>query len=355
MVKDLEEAKRVLAETIADLKQKHFKRDIEISIEKLREQLLVRLLPLFEKGQMSRDEFIAAIRSVKITVPDIKLPSITLKPEIHVPEIKLPDITIPEITVPPVKVPKSAVTVNMPTKALTNEIRAVRRAISEQKPVTDRFEIPEYTRNKPIPAILVDELGKPWSPLTGASRAIANMIRNDGNLIAGFGSGTSETALRVVNATDFATSVSVSGFTSSVATVPTNAAGLEYDSDNPAPVTFSGSVEVKQVSGFIDSVNVVSFATGTATLTDVTSSTTSVTIIASNSSRKGAMIYNDSNRSLYIKLGGTASSTSGSSPAFTTRLLAGSYYELPQHPIYTGVIDGIWDTDSGWARVTEMT
>src|SRR3990167_6670454 len=47
--------------------------------------------------------------------------------------------------------------VTMPTKALTNEMRAVKKAISTQQTVIDR-DIPEYTRNKPIPAMLVNEL-----------------------------------------------------------------------------------------------------------------------------------------------------------------------------------------------------
>lgn len=88
----------------------------------------------------------------------------------------------------------------------------------------------------------------------------------------------------------------------------------------------------------------------TATLSNVASSATSVTILAANTSRKGAAIYNDSTQILYVKLGTTASTTS-----HTVQMAAGTYYELPAPNIYTGRIDGIWASANGSARVTELT
>ena len=86
----------------------------------------------------------------------------------------------------------------------------------------------------------------------------------------------------------------------------------------------------------------------TATLSNVASSAASVTILASNAGRKGAIIYNDSVKALYLKFGATASLTS-----FTAKLLAGDTYEVPFG--YTGVIDGIWASVNGDARITELT
>lgn len=86
----------------------------------------------------------------------------------------------------------------------------------------------------------------------------------------------------------------------------------------------------------------------TATRSDVTSVAASATILASNASRKGAIIYNDSNKSLYLKFGTTATVTD-----FTTLLRAGDQYEVPFG--YTGRIDGIWSAANGAARVTELT
>ncbi len=87
----------------------------------------------------------------------------------------------------------------------------------------------------------------------------------------------------------------------------------------------------------------------TATLANVSSSATNVTLQASNSSRRGLSIFNDSSDILYVKFGATASSTS-----FTVKMLPGSYYEMPT-PVYTGIVDGIWSVATGSARMTEIT
>ena len=85
----------------------------------------------------------------------------------------------------------------------------------------------------------------------------------------------------------------------------------------------------------------------TATLTNVSSSVTNVTLLSSNASRKMATIFNDSTTNLFVKFGATASATS-----FTVKIALGGYYELPI-PVYTGQIDGIWDVANGSARITE--
>jgi hypothetical protein len=91
---------------------------------------------------------------------------------------------------------------------------------------------------------------------------------------------------------------------------------------------------------------------GTATLSNVASSATNVTVLAANASRKAAALYNDSTSAVNVKFGATASSTS-----YTVRMLAGAYYELPvsNGVVYQGIIDGIWDSANGSMRVTELT
>lgn len=97
----------------------------------------------------------------------------------------------------------------------------------------------------------------------------------------------------------------------------------------------------------------VEFASpGSATLTNVSTSTTSVQLLAA-SSRKGACIANDSSAILYIKFGSTATTTS-----YTVALapaVAGipSYYEV--HKDYSGRIDGVLSTGTGVARITVLT
>jgi len=102
---------------------------------------------------------------------------------------------------------------------------------------------------------------------------------------------------------------------------------------DPLPVT--GTVAVTQRAG-------------TSTLSNVTSSVTSVTVLAANPSRRGAYIYNESTAVLYLALAGTASVT-----AYTVALAPGDLYELPT-PAYTGLLSGVWASADGFARVTEV-
>ena len=86
----------------------------------------------------------------------------------------------------------------------------------------------------------------------------------------------------------------------------------------------------------------------TATLSNVSASVTSVTLLAGNASRRRVVIVNDSTSKLYVKFGATASASS-----YTYLLAAGDTYESPVLDKYTGVIDGIWVSANGAARITE--
>ncbi len=88
----------------------------------------------------------------------------------------------------------------------------------------------------------------------------------------------------------------------------------------------------------------------TSALSNVSSSATSVTLLASNANRLNATIFNDSTQVLYVKFGATASTTS-----YTVQIAANGYYELPNGNTYTGIIDGIWASANGNARITELT
>ncbi|MEH2305419.1 hypothetical protein [Nostoc sp.] len=78
---------------------------------------------------------------------------------------------------------------------------------------------------------------------------------------------------------------------------------------------------------------------GVATPTSVSASTTMQTLIADNSNRKGATIWNYSNGPLCIDFNNSVSKTS-----FAYKISAGGYYEIPFG--YTGIVSGIWD-DTG--------
>lgn len=80
----------------------------------------------------------------------------------------------------------------------------------------------------------------------------------------------------------------------------------------------------------------------------VSVTTSNLTVLASNSSRKGATIYNESGAIAYVKLGATASTTS-----YTIQIIIGAYYEVPYG--YTGIIDGITSSGTAVLRISELT
>lgn len=89
----------------------------------------------------------------------------------------------------------------------------------------------------------------------------------------------------------------------------------------------------------------------TGTITSPALSTSSFTVLAANTARLGATVFNDSVNTLYLALASTASTTS-----FTVQIPAGGYYELPSDACgYTGIITGISTVASGNCRVTELT
>ena len=85
----------------------------------------------------------------------------------------------------------------------------------------------------------------------------------------------------------------------------------------------------------------------TGVSTTVGGSASSVTLLASNTARKAASIYNDSTAILYVKFGATASTTS-----YKVQLGPNEYFEFPQ-PCYSGIVDGIWASATGNARISE--
>lgn len=87
----------------------------------------------------------------------------------------------------------------------------------------------------------------------------------------------------------------------------------------------------------------------TVVATNIMAAGTSTELLASNVSRLGATIYNDSQSGLlYINLGASADSSD-----FVTKLLPLTYYELPFG--FTGQVNGIWSVLGGFARVCEFT
>jgi hypothetical protein len=136
---------------------------------------------------------------------------------------------------------------------------------------------------------------------------------------------------------------------SSVATQTTLASlltELQAKADLSETQPVSGTVTV----GALPATGALGHTTsGTAALTNVSSSASSVQLLASTAGRRMATIHNDSTAVLFLKYGSAASATS-----YTVKIPAGGYFEFP-HPVYTGRVDGIWDAANGAARITEST
>ncbi len=88
-------------------------------------------------------------------------------------------------------------------------------------------------------------------------------------------------------------------------------------------------------------------APAAAAHTSVASSASSVQLLAATA-RKGFTIFNDSTQVLYIKYGATASATS-----YLAQIAASGFYEDPWG--WNGVVDGIWASANGNARIVELT
>ena len=89
------------------------------------------------------------------------------------------------------------------------------------------------------------------------------------------------------------------------------------------------------------------FTVDTATISVVASSATNVTLASANTARQNITLYNGADKSCYVKMGATATSSS-----FTVKMVTNSYYEALE---YTGIIDGIWEAGpTGNMLVTEF-
>lgn len=108
-------------------------------------------------------------------------------------------------------------------------------------------------------------------------------------------------------------------------------------------VKVDGSAVTQPVSGTVTSTPEKA---SSVTIARVATSTTNATLLSSNSSRKKAVIVNDSNSILYVKYGTTATATS-----YTYKLQSDDTLEETN---YTGRIDGILDTGTGNAQTTDI-
>jgi len=217
---------------------------------------------------------------------------------------------------------------------------------------------------KPVaqPIYLVDASGNPISSFSGSISVTNPSVGTDGSAIPtsstllGGSDGTNLQPLQVDGSKNLKV-VQQGNVTEA------NSAAILADLATLAGAIVSSIVQSnnKQVNGTTISVNsgttdagtqrMVQGTAATGTKSNVVSNASSVTILASNTSRKGAMIYNDSTQVLYLDLsGGTASSSS-----YSVQIPAQGFFELPGPAIYNGLITGIWASANGSAHVTEFS
>lgn len=169
--------------------------------------------------------------------------------------IIVPDIKVPEIKIPTINVPTANIEVNVPDVVMPDEMD-VRGWVNLM------FGKEAVGLNNPLPVQLRTADGSPFNPFEniktlinqgggGGPRIISlkgvgvtdGALDVNASVTLSFDTGSGEIAgetLRIVQATDAVSSVNVVGFAASVATIPTNAAGVEYDGDNPQPVSVIG-------------------------------------------------------------------------------------------------------------------
>lgn len=192
------------------------------------------------------------------------------------------------------------------------------------------------------------------SPLTlpdGGGSALA--VDSSGRLLVSPTSGGSD-----VNIADIGGTAVVTAGVNGLLAIGGNAASGATDSGNPVKVagvynssapTFTNGQRGDIQLDSRGNLKIGLPTSSTATPSNVNGSASSVTILASNTNRKNASVFNDSSAVLYLLWGsGTASVTN-----YTVQIASGQYYELPNQPIFTAQLTGIWSSATGTARVTE--
>jgi hypothetical protein len=122
--------------------------------------------------------------------------------------------------------------------------------------------------------------------------------------------------------------------------------------DYQQTITIGDGTTAGRVAG-VDTDNSLFVETNRGTIVNisvVTSVTTSVTIMAARTTRRGALIFNDSTSVLYLSYGTTATTTT----AFSVKIAAGALYVLDV-PIWLGAVTGTWSAVNGQARITDIS
>lgn len=178
---------------------------------------------------------------------------------------------------------------------------------------------------------------------TSGASDITFAIRNIGNGRFGQNGGVvAETGLSAVEA------LAMGGGTPHDSVDSGNPLKIGGKARSTAPTAVAAS---DRVDGYFDlqGRQIVAAKSATSTLTSVAGNASSTSLLAANTARIGATLYNDSTSICYVRLEAAAASSSN----FAVKMQPEAYYEVPFG--YTGELRGIWASATGNMRVTELT
>lgn len=307
------EQKALIEQAIAEIKKKkEFDKDAGGLLASIEEGLVKAIGPALEKalGGMSK-----SISGLKVDAPNVQMPEmeIDMTPvanaireamkdavgnlKVNVPEIKLPTINVPEVKLPTFNIPAQTVSeVSLKGVDSRNPLAVLLHG-TDGKPIMNFGGGGSKANFLTIKNILttngdsvMDDVNdaikvnvvtgsitsSPGLQISGASDSV-NVVQYGGVDVALNSGVASAGTLRIVHATDVGMSVNIIGGSSSgtqysdndVDDVVTGTAMMFKASNalnsmmvvsgnDPLPITFGTSVEVKQVSGFVNSVEIAS-------------------------------------------------------------------------------------------------
>ena len=201
-------------------------------------------------------KIITSRQTINIEPPKVTIPA----PIVNVSAPSVPDIKVPtpiaNVTVPPIKIPD----INVPRLQWPEG----------DMPIKGSVTLEGINAGNPLSVQIRDSKGKPVdfnfgsdSIINAGGGGIAKQIRisnTDSNPVPVTFSSTGTSAVNMVDSSGIAysgsnpvpVSASISGFTASIASVPTNTEGIEYNSDNPLPVTITSGASATTASVPVD-------------------------------------------------------------------------------------------------------
>ena len=270
----------------------------DLDYEKLADEFVKKISPLFNTlrksvGEIKLDYNKLPKPEVNVTTPEVKVPPVKIPP-IKVPKIDTPKI--PEITIPDINVPQPRVEVNVDEVMIKN---------------LGDLTLPEPIDPVTITGPLVKELKK-LQEKTGGASGPTEYKSGDAYTQGPFGH------------------VMLWEDASSVLRSVTAAKPLPVDIQDTS-IDVQVSQEKESSSNVSDGVSV---------------GATSTTVLAANADRRYAIIVNDSDENIYLKLGSSAEMNKG----IRINSAGGTFMEN----IYTGIITGICSSGSKNVTVTEV-